>query len=203
LTAGPHVVRIYFATVSSSGGGSNLDSFTFSQGSVPPPPPTYTGTPFPGPAPAAIPGRFEAENFDNGGQNVSYFDTSAGNVYGAYRATDVDIETTADVDGAFDVAKTKVGEWMKYTIAVATGGSYTLQARVANLGAGATFRVFVDDVAVSTFAVPDTGGWQSWATASWDSVPIPLTAGTHVLKIQYVTLGSGGGAANFNWFALQ
>jgi len=202
LTAGLHLVRIYFATVSSSGGGSNLDSFTFSQGSQPPPP-SYIGTPFPGPAPAAIPGQFEAENFDNGGQNVSYFDTSAGNVYGAYRSTDVDIEATADVGGGFDVAKTKVGEWMKYTISVATGGSYTLQARVADLGAGASFRISVDDVAVGTFAVPDTGGWQSWTTAIWGSVPIQLTAGTHVFKIEYLTAGSGGGAANFNWFALQ
>ena len=83
----------------------------------PPPSPAYGGIP------GAVPGRIEAENFDEGGQGVAYFDTSAGNVYGAYRATDVDIETTLDVDGGFDVAKTKAGEWLQYTVNVAAASS--------------------------------------------------------------------------------
>jgi hypothetical protein len=45
----------------------------------------YTGTPAP------IPGVVRAENFDNGGRNLAYFDSTTGNSGGAYRTTDVDI----------------------------------------------------------------------------------------------------------------
>jgi hypothetical protein len=58
-------------------------------GSVP-----YGGTP------AAVPGVFEAENFDKGGQGLAYYDTTAGNRGVAYRPDeDVDIEATTDPQG--------------------------------------------------------------------------------------------------------
>src|SRR5262249_20842128 len=72
-------------------------------------------TPFPG-APAPTPGSLQAENFDNGGQSVSYYDATAGNKGGAYRATDVDIAATTDVDGGYYVGWTPAGEWLKYTV---------------------------------------------------------------------------------------
>src|SRR5256885_8814514 len=38
-----------------------------------------------------LPGTIEAENFDDGGQLVAYYDTTTGNKGGVYRATDVDL----------------------------------------------------------------------------------------------------------------
>jgi hypothetical protein len=49
-----------------------------------------------GGTPATIPGVVQAEQFDEGGDGVSYHDTSAGNRGGSFRSTDVDIETTLD-----------------------------------------------------------------------------------------------------------
>ena len=59
-------------------------------------------TPF-GSGPVALPGTIQAENFDNGGANVAYVDTSSGNSGGAYRTTDVDVEATTDTGGGNNI----------------------------------------------------------------------------------------------------
>ena len=77
-----------------------------------------------------MPGRIEAENFDNGGEGVAYHDTTPGNSGGAYRNTDVDLEVSSD--GGYDVGWTAAGEWLNYTVSVASSGSYTVGLRVAS-----------------------------------------------------------------------
>src|SRR5437899_691843 len=86
-------------------------------------------------APAAVPGTIEAENFDAGGEGVAYHDTTAGNSGGQYRSTDVDIESSSE--GGYDVGWTAPGEWLNYTVNVASAGSYTATLRVASPGGGA------------------------------------------------------------------
>jgi hypothetical protein len=201
LTAGAHTLRLAFDAQSSAGGVGNFNWLQIGAGSQPPPPPPPSGsTPYRG-TPAAIPGTFEAENFDDGGQGVAYNDTSSGNVYGAYRSTDVDIETTGDSSGAYDVAKVKAGEWLKYTVNVTASGTYPLTIRVANVGTGGRFHVEVDGTdRTGPINVPDTGGWQTWTNLPGPS--ISLTAGTHVLRVYFDAVGSGGGGGNYNWFRL-
>jgi len=46
--------------------------------------------------------------------------------------------------------------------------------------------------------VPDTGGWQTWTTLPGPLVS--LTAGSHVIRVCFDAVGSGGGAGNYNWF---
>jgi Carbohydrate binding module (family 6)/PLD-like domain len=156
-------------------------------------------TPYGGTA-AALPGTFQAENFDDGGISVAYLDTTTGNSGNAYRPTDVDIQATTDIGGGYNVGWTKAGEWLKYTVNVGATGTYTLETRVANVGAGATFRIEVDGVDRSgPIAIPNTGAWQTWQTISTRG--IPLTAGQRVLRIVLLTASSSG-AGNFNWFRL-
>ena len=97
-------------------------------------------TPF-GSGPVALPGTIQAENFDNGGANVAYVDTSSGNSGGAYRTTDVDVEATTDTGGGNNVGWIATGEWLKYSVNVSTAGTYTLEFRVACSGGGGTFHV--------------------------------------------------------------
>jgi hypothetical protein len=196
LTVGQHVVRIVFTTAGSNGVVGNYNWFRLDTSSS-----TPSNTPFGG-TPAPIPGTLQAENFDNGGQNVAYFDTTSGNSTGAYRSTDVDIEPTTDTGGGYDVAKTRAGEWLKYTVNVGATGIYQLQTRVAAVGSGGTFRVEVDGVdKTGSIAVPDTGGWQTWRTVSTSG--ISLTAGQHVVRLVFVTAGSSGGVGNFGYFSFQ
>ena len=81
----------------------------------------------------------EAENFDNGGEGIAYHDESAGNSGGAYRVTDVDLQSTIDSGGGYNVGWAGAGEWLNYTVNVAAAGLYTLQFRVASPGRGRRF----------------------------------------------------------------
>jgi len=92
-------------------------------------------------APINVPSTIQAENFDEGGAGVGYVDLSAGNTGAKYRSTDVDIESTSDTGGGYDVGWVQPGEWLQYTINVQTSGSYTLDSRVAWPGQGGTFHV--------------------------------------------------------------
>jgi len=141
----------------------------------------------------------QAENFDEGGASIAYFDTTPGNAGNIYRATDVDLEASADVGGGYHVMKTRAGEWLKYTVNVAAAGIYPLGIRIANIGTGGTFHVEVDGVdKTGPIAVPDTGGWQSWQTLTTSG--IAFAAGPHVIRLSFDSAGTSGGVGNFNWF---
>jgi hypothetical protein len=150
---------------------------------------------------ATIPGIVEAENFDDGGPSVSHYDMSAGNKGGVYRSTDVDIGPVSDDSGDYYVGWTPAGEWLKYTVNVATTATYTLETRLANLGTGAAFHVEVDGIdRTGPIAVPNTGGWQAWQTVT--TAGIPLTQGQRTIRVVFQRAGSGGGVGNYNWFRL-
>ena len=141
----------------------------------------------------------EAENFDNGGEGVSYHDTTPQNIGGAYRNTAVDISADATASNGYSVGWTAPGEWLDYTISVPATGAYTLQSRVANYLQGGTFHVEVDGANVTgTMTVPNTGPWDTWATLT--SKSFTLTAGTHVMRVQMDQPGHWGNIADFDYF---
>ena len=88
-----------------------------------------TLSPFSG-TPVALPGTVNAEKFDNGGEGVAYHDTTAGNTGGAVPADRR--RYRGDADGGYDVGWIAAGEWLNYTVNVATAGTYTVQLRVAS-----------------------------------------------------------------------
>jgi glucosylceramidase len=193
LTAGTQILRLVFDAVGPSGAIGNVNYLRVSA-------PASGSTPFTG-TPITVPGTIEAEQFDNGGEGVAYHDQSAGNAGGQYRATDVDIEATTDVNGGFDVGWVYPGEWLNYTINVATAGTYTLDARVACPGPGGTFHLEVNGVAVTgKLTIPNTGGWQVWTTVS---TPIQLTAGTQILRLVFDAVGSSGAIGNVNYLRVR
>ncbi len=72
-----------------------------------------------------VPGLVEAENFNEGGEGVSYHDVSPTNEaeYIVYRDTAVDIVPHELVPG-YRVAYNNAGEWRNYTLNVASNGFY-------------------------------------------------------------------------------
>ena len=155
----------------------------------------YGGTPWP------VPGTIQAEDFDNGGQNVAFYNPDGANIYGQYRPkTTISIEASTDAGGGYDVAATRTGEWMNYTVKVKTAGTFTLQVRVASAGQGGTFHFLVDGVsATPTLAVPDTGGWQSWTTLA---TSITLGAGKHIVQLHFDQVSAAtANIGNFNWIS--
>jgi uncharacterized membrane protein len=130
----------------------------------------------------ALPGRFEVEDYKAGGQGVGYYDTTAGNAGGKYRTDDVDIQTTADTTGAYNVGWIATGEWLAYDVNVTTAGSHTFIVRAATPYTGNKIHIEVDGVNVTgALTLPNTGGWQTWTDVS--SSPVTLTAGPHTVRI--------------------
>ncbi|HEX3355651.1 MAG TPA: NPCBM/NEW2 domain-containing protein [Tepidisphaeraceae bacterium] len=135
----------------------------------------------------------QVEDFDQGGEGIAYHDSDKTNTGGKYRATGIDMETTTDTGGGYDIGWSAAGEWMKYTVNVTQTGTYNFDFRVANTAAGAKFHLEVDGVNVTgTLTMPNTGGTQKWQTMT--KTGIAMTAGTHVLR-----LVDDAKVGNFNW----
>jgi hypothetical protein len=104
----------------------------------------------------------------------------------------VDIEATGDAGGGFDVGWVSPGEWLQYTVSVATAGSYTVTFRVASALTGGTLHLEAAGVNVTgTVAAPGTGGWQTWQSVT--ATNVPLSAGTQALRLVF-----DGGSFNMN-----
>jgi len=152
---------------------------------------------------AEVPGRVEAERFDEGGEGTAYHDLSAANEGGQFRATGVDIEATADTGGGYNVGWIFPGEWLTFTISAATGGTFDVLARVASPGTGGTFTLSIDGAAVpGAFQIPATGGWQRWVTIRGPRVSIP--AGLHRIRLDMRTVSAPGAAVgNVNFLSFE
>lgn len=167
----------------------------------------YAGIPFTG-APAVIAPdvvtTVQAEDFDNGGEGISWHDTDAVNLGGnAYRPTGVDLGSTSDggASGAI-VNDTRAGEWLGYTVKVLAPGDYAIGLRVASLGVGGTIHLEVDGVRVgNTLAVPDTGAWTNWQTIGLGTVT--LAGGVHVLRVVCDTAGPLGLVGDLNYLTIS
>ncbi len=196
LSAGTQVLRVAFDTNGATNFTGNLNWIQLT-GPVASGRSPYSGTP------ASIPGVIQAEGFDNGGQGVAYSDADTANQGGAYRSTEgVDLQTTTDSGGGYNVGWTKAGEWTEYTVNVAANGNYDVGLRLANPNAGGKLHIEVDRANVSgSVSVPNTGGWQNWQTLTVGN--IALTAGQHILRLAFDTVSSNGSVANVNWIQLN
>jgi Carbohydrate binding module (family 6)/Putative Ig domain len=144
-----------------------------------------TEIPYNGAAPATIPGVIQAENYDLGGEGVAYHDDDAANQGGQYRTSEgVDIETTTDAGGGYDVGYINAGEWIQYIVTVTQAGTYTMSARVASGIAGTKqFDVSLNTtIDLGTLTVPATGGWQTWQTTAGVTTP-SLSVGIDTLRV--------------------
>lgn len=131
-----------------------------------------------------LPGRLEVENYRLGGQNVAYFDTTAGNQFGACRNDDVDLGGT----GNCVVGSIAAGEWIEYCVAIAASGLYDVIVRHASGGSGGRLRLFLDGVAITPeLATPGTGNWGVYEDLVVPDVALP--EGEHVLRVLMTKAG--------------
>ncbi|MCQ2053783.1 MAG: DUF4981 domain-containing protein [Fibrobacter sp.] len=150
----------------------------------------------------AVPGQIEMENFDKGGEGLSYHDDETANQGGAYRAEDgVDVvglgcdEANANCKG-YAVGYTTNGEWMQYTIDVKDAGDYLFRANVASGLEGSSFKLYIDGKAVTdTIKIPAGEDWDTYGTV--DGTIGNLTKGSHVLKVEIT-----GAYANIDWIRI-
>src|SRR6185437_7524685 len=142
-----------------------------------------------------------AVNYDKGGEGVAYHDTTTANLGGdSYRAGDaVDIEKGGSSGNV--VGYTAAGEWLDYTVNIATAGNYTLQASTANVQSGASLHASAAGQNLTgAVNLPATSGWQTYKTTV--TAPFTLAAGTQVLQIDLDHVAPNGALGNLDWFKL-
>lgn len=148
--------------------------------------------------PHAIPGKTEAEDFDDNGEGLSFHDIDLANQGTKYRTTTgVDIESSTDTGMGFNVGYTATGEWLSYLIESVTPGTYDLALRTSSGStstAGKRIDAYIDNVKVGQVVPSITGGWQVWETKYIKSIVIKDNQ-PKVLKLMFT-----GGDFNLNWF---
>ena len=141
-----------------------------------------------------IPGTIEMENYDEGGQSISFNDKDFVNEGGVYREDGVDITQidSTDKSKGYAVGYTQAGEWMEYTVNV-TAGEYVFLANVATGLEGSSFQLFMDGKAISdTIVAPKGEDWNTYGTVEGKTTA--LEAGEHVLRVAIT-----GAYLNIDW----
>ncbi len=165
------------------GSGNNLlkfNEFSFSEGT------SSSQTPYSGVI--NIPGTIQAENYDNGGEGVSYHDVTSGNTGNTYRNDNVDLGTIEG--GGYCTGWSSDGEWQEYTINVANSGNYNFEFIYSSgkVGAKIGAEIIGGNMLISSFDLPQTqNGWIDYDPLSKDN--IFLSSGTAVLRINTVKSG--------------
>jgi uncharacterized protein (TIGR03790 family) len=101
-------------------------------------------------------------------------------------------------EGDRDVGSITNGCYASYNSINLTGAK-TFRARVASAGSGGNIEIHLDSptgTLIGTCAVPVTGGWQKWTTASCS---LNGASGTHKVYLLYT--GGGDNLFNVEWFA--
>ncbi|MEM9567552.1 MAG: S8 family serine peptidase [Cyanobacteria bacterium P01_E01_bin.34] len=102
----------------------------------------------------------QAEDYRQGDNGVTYFDTTAKNLGGQYRADAVDIQETSDTGGGYNVGWIRSGEWLTYDVDLESG-NYDVVIRAAAKGNGGRLQISsgatTDDIRIGS-----TQSWQNF-----------------------------------------
>ena len=154
---------------------------------------------------ATLPGIIQAEDYDVGGQSVSFSDKDFVNEGNVYREDGVDVvglgcsdsAMTKDCSG-YAIGYTQTGEWVEYSVTSVIASKLVFRANAATGLEGGSFVLFIDGKAVTdTVKVPQGEDWNTYAFV--DGETSEIAKGDHVLRIQFT-----GSYVNLDWikFAL-
>jgi hypothetical protein len=137
-----------------------------------------------------FPALVQAEDYDEGGQGVSYSDKDIANQGNVYREDGVDVVGLECTDSAatqgckgYAVGYTQAGEWMEYSVNVPADAKYFVKANVATASETSSFMLLVDNDAVTdTVVVPKTDStWDVYKEI--DVGTVELKQGEHVIRL--------------------
>jgi hypothetical protein len=132
---------------------------------------------------------------DSANYHVSTGKRTAGNRGGQYRNDGVDIEVCTDsVTNGYNVAWTETGEWLQYTVNVATTGMYDVNIRTAS-DTGAINLIINDTVIIQNAMLLKSARDKDWQNTSIKN--IQLVKGINRFKIKII---KGGFKLNYFQF---
>jgi hypothetical protein len=118
-----------------------------------------------------VPGIVEAEDYDTGGENISFRDTDVPNKGGAYRSDPVDLLKKADNTHGYFVGWAVPGEWLSYTIEVKKAAKMNVNLLIScKSGGGEIHLGFNNKLFTNHQVVENTGGDQSFKVLSFKDV---------------------------------
>ncbi|MBR1666802.1 MAG: carbohydrate-binding protein [Bacteroidaceae bacterium] len=151
---------------------------------------------------AELPGTIEAENFDVGGEGVTYHDSNTNKEGdGASYRTDGGIDVVKGNNG-YALGYTANGEWTEYTVNVTEAGTYSYDAYVSSGVTGASFSLSIEtpDGTVNNLSevitIPQTGNsdWSNYVPIHGRTL-VSLAEGKHILRLNIS--GSNGNIDKF------
>jgi len=135
-------------------------------------------------SPLAIPGTIEAEDFDTGGEGLTWHEASITNLGGAYRPTE-SVDIFNGNNGEYYISNVWPGEWFEHTVNVQTEGEYIIRFHVAAKEAGGTFILKIGNSFTDTLSVPST---QSSIITTVISDTVFLSQGEQIMRFSVVDI---------------
>ncbi len=113
------------------------------------------------------------------------------------------LEETSDIGGGYNFGYTNAGDFADYRIAINEAADFNLSVRVASTNSNGRLRFILiddfheeqDDMVITHFNIPNTGGWQKWTSIS-ETVSLPK--GFYKLRLYIVSP-----EFNVNWFQFE
>src|SRR4030042_3250972 len=132
--------------------------------------------------PATIPGTIEAENFDIGGEGLTYHEAHATNIAGAYRPDEA-VDIYDRLGDGYHIGNAIPGEWYEYTVDVKSDGEYIMNAYLASLEGGGTFQLKIGEVESDILTAPNTSSWLNTQSVS---ATMNLIAGEKIMRFSVI-----------------
>ncbi|MEC4893701.1 MAG: carbohydrate-binding protein [Oscillatoria sp. PMC 1051.18] len=136
--------------------------------------------------------RVEAENYTN------YFDLTVENEGGEYRNGGVDIQTTSDTSGEYEVSSIQTGEWLEYEVFLPQEGGYWVSLRAAGQGDD-NYVVSVNEQEIWLTGSGDKEDWQTISSV----VPLKLESGKNTIRLEFPSGVEGEDLFNLNYLELS
>lgn len=143
---------------------------------------------------AVIPGKIEAENYDEGESGMAYFDQSSGNscddYTNYYRKDDVDLKK---IDDGVAVGSFQENEWLSYTVDVKDDGEYEVTLRLGEGGSSGSLLVSFDKSNVEQeVSVGKIGDWGVFDVVEAKKMKL-------VKGVQTLTIKNTGSWIDIDW----
>ena len=134
-----------------------------------------------------LPGVIEAENFDMGGNESTFYDkdaTDSGKT--GYRTDNEGLDIISVTGGGYAVGNTMPNEWMEYTVNVTDPGVYEYEATVSSTVTGSTFNIGLvnEDGTITNLCkvtIPNTGNKNTYRVVK-GKLGANLEAGQQILR---------------------
>jgi hypothetical protein len=124
----------------------------------------------------------EAEDFDKGGEGLSYHELDSKNIAGAYRPDEA-VDIYALNYDQYHVGNALPGEWYEYSLDVKDAGDYLVEVHCASLTPGGRYLISIGAQSSDTMEVAASGSWLETCKTSFQ---LSLPSGEQIMRFTVI-----------------